>query len=160
MISIELVQQALAEVGRALDVLQITRDADGTFRIRVDEQTEVLLELHESQEKLTFLTDVGQPSPERRLATYRAALQYNFLWHKTGGVRLSLDGPDGAVIQSYDWFPSLLSIPDFCTLIHNFSRKAQIWRRIMEAGGFDDGGLPEDSLTPLSEFDVEDALAV
>jgi len=132
--NLDLVQRVLEELGPTLEQVNVYQAGDGNWLVSFDEQTLVELEFDEDQNKLCLSIEVGDPPKESRFDTYEALLIYNYLGNETGGVRMALDGPSGAVVQTFDMNADGLDVSKLIAVLSNFVDKARIWREMIQRG--------------------------
>ena len=58
-------------------------------------------------------------------------LRHNFLWHRTGGVRLSVDGAGGNVVQLFDLPTDRLDVTRLDRAVRRFADSVRAWRDII-----------------------------
>src|SRR5262245_39254747 len=98
MIQVERIEQLMKEVGPAADLLVVDAyPTDHMWHIAVDENTEVFIELAPSRGVLVVMAPVGKPVERDLKQLYELFLCYGQAWSESGGLRLSLDRPDGDV---------------------------------------------------------------
>jgi hypothetical protein len=136
--SSELIHALMAEIGPILDLAEVCeRPEEGVWAL-IDRKGAVLfLECAADDDKLWLSAEVGTPRPDDAARLYSLMLQYNAQWQQTGGVRLALDAPEGAIVQAYDTSIAGLDLPSLCSVIDGFQNILSGWRTIVESGGTD-----------------------
>jgi len=128
----EQVRALMAQIGPVLELAEVLEQAERHAWTLVDQDATVLFAEFLPAEAMLFLSaEAGAPPPEHRAGLYHLMLQYNARWQETGGVRLALDGPDGAVVQAYTMPVADLDLARLCTVIRNFRANLGGWRTII-----------------------------
>ena len=129
-------QQLMREIGPRMKGTAVARNPEETrWALGFEDGTLVAIQYEAASGRLVISLEVGQPASASRLNVYQALLTYNHLWRETGGVRLALDGQDGAVILLFDLFFNDLDPGTFATVVTNLMRKAETWRSLIEQIG-------------------------
>ncbi len=113
-------------------------------------QEDAVVSLHfDSRDSfLHFSLHVGVPESEQRLSAYEALLMYNFLGISTGGVRMSLDGPGGMVVQEYGCASRDIDLTRIQGILRGFVTKGYLWREMLASGTFSVPDGPEQIQDP------------
>src|SRR5262245_10352205 len=128
------IQDLMAAIGPMIDPLAVSEfEAENTWTLQIDEDTLLIIDLDEKQDKLVFTTEIGVPTGDR-VALNERLLCLNYHWDTTGGVRMALDGPQGAVVQLFDLPCAELEPSRLARVIANFLDTARAWRAIVVHG--------------------------
>lgn len=142
----EQLRALLTELGPVLDLAEIYQKADAnTWTLAAQDGTILFLELVPEDDRLWLSAEAGAPRDEDRARLYSLMLQYNAQWQTTGGARLALDAPDGAVVLACDVPASGLDLPRLCAAVGNFRDMLDGWRAIVagqRAAGSSSGHQP------------------
>ena len=131
----EEIHQLMAEIGPILDLGEVYEGAGANaWTLAGQDRTIIFVEFMSDDDRLWLSAEVGTPPPADCLRLYSLMLQYNARWQQTGGIRLALDAPDGAIVQAYDMPAAGLDLPRLCTIIRNFRNTLDGWRRIAIGG--------------------------
>ena len=123
------IRQLMTELGPVLDLAAVAEYEDGNaWSLALDEETEVWIDYDEANGRLILTTEVGAPTEENPYKLYETLLVYNNQWQQTGGVRMALDAPGGAVIQSFELGTEGLDIGKLARVVQNFVDVRQGWR--------------------------------
>lgn len=135
-----------AEIGPLFDLDQVSEfDGEASWAVVAD-GTVVTFEADDERSMLVLSAEVGRPRDDLRLKVYEAVLQYNLASRETGGARMALDGPDGAVVLLYDLATGDLETPRLAAVIEEFVAVVRGWRDLLaraptiasgQEGGFD-----------------------
>jgi hypothetical protein len=127
----EQIRILMGEIGPILDLAEVYEGAGGNaWTLAGQDETILFVEFIPDDDRLWLSGEVGTPPPDDRLRLYSLMLQYNARWQETGGIRLALDAPEGAIVQAYDMPAAGLDLPRLCTVIRNFRNTLDGWRRI------------------------------
>lgn len=135
MTDVEQVRVLLAELGPVLDLAGVHEQADAnTWSLTAQDKTVIFVEFMPDDDRLWLSGEVATPRPEERARLYPLMLQYNAQWQQTGGVRLVLDGPEGAIVQACDIPASGLDLPRLSATVRDFRDMLDGWRQIVAGG--------------------------
>lgn len=137
---IRTLMEAVGPLSEAIDTVAQTGDA--AFTVVFDEDTVVLLDVLEDQQKLVLSVDLGTPAPERRLAAYQTMLCYNLAWPETGGVKMGLGGAFGPIVQMFELVTADLEAEALAGVLVRFAALARYWRRWLAEGPAADDPAP------------------
>lgn len=136
MAALEHVRTLMNEVGPVLDLAEVAELAEArSWALVTKDKTILFVELLEHEDRLWLSAEVGTPGPQDRERLYPLMLQYNMQWQQTGGARLALDGPEGAVVLACELPASDLDGPTLCTVLVNLCGMLEGWRKILAGGG-------------------------
>ena len=125
----------MSELGPLLELAEITEfTEEATWMLIVDEDTVLIADYDSAATRLYLSADVATPPDDKRTAIYEMLLQYNLSFRETGGMRMSLDGPGGMVVQSCDLWTHHLDLDVLQTVVVNFIEKLHIWREQVSSG--------------------------
>ena len=126
--------QLLAEVGPLLDLEGIIAfDEESLWTLAVDDETLVLVECQEAAGQLLISAEIAPLPPGSGASLLETLLIYNDQHRRTGGIRLALDGPGGAVIQSLDLAVADLDASKLTRVVQNFTALLRLWREILNS---------------------------
>ena len=132
MSELEHLQTLISEIGPLIDGIEaIDQEGEDYWLFSFGEDTVLQIQHDEEARKLVIFADLGVPSEEHQLPIYEAILSFNYLWSETGGVRMAIAGPGGAVSQVLDLFTLDLDGSTLGTVIENFLDKAMYWREFI-----------------------------
>lgn len=76
-------------------------------------------------------------------------LRHNYHWDRTGGVRLSLDAPEGGVVQIVDLATAGLDVPQLADAVGTFAEAARAGREIIRRPQTSGDLATDDASIPL-----------
>ena len=130
------IQQLIAAIGPVADFLVVdAHPSEDMWHIGVDEETELFAELVPWRGALVLSADLGKPQSGDRGALYELLIRYAHVWDATGGVRMSLDAPDGSVWMLLDCPARELTVADLSDCLADFTAKVRAWREIVASHG-------------------------
>lgn len=137
MTGLEVVQQLMAEIGPRLGLSEVTEfTEDESWVLIVDDDTIVTADFDPDGSRLVFSCEVAQPPAQNRLAVYEQLLTFNHNWLDTGGLRFSLDGEAGVVVQSFDLPLDEIDIDRVEAALAMFLEQHVVWRaRLLDGAG-------------------------
>jgi hypothetical protein len=129
------ISDLMKEIGPAADLLAVDEyGADNSWRLLVDEDFVVVVELDEALDVLVFTADVALAEPHNQLELYKLFLRYNRHWEDTG-VIIALEAPDDTIVQVYRHPAEGLEISALARIVADLSEKSREWRRIAAGPG-------------------------
>jgi hypothetical protein len=129
----------MAEIGPVLELGEVRAlTGAGPWQLVDLDRNALVVELMPEDDRVWISAEAGLPRAGFRPRLYELMLQYNARWRETGGTRVVLDGPEGAVVVACDIPASGLDVSRLSTVIRNFRSVLDGWRRIVDsqsAGG-------------------------
>ena len=127
--TIEQIQQLIQELGPSMqDVDAIVQTEEPSWAIQFSDETIVIIEAAEDPARMVFSAGLGSASDTNQHAVYEALLCYNLMWRDTGGVKIGLAGPQGALIISTDLCLEGLILNDLQLTLKNFLKITRSWQ--------------------------------
>lgn len=128
----EQVSAIMAELGPLMELAAVVEYADaGTWRLDVNDETTVFVELDEDSAVLTLSSEVAAlPSSTDLDRLYRLLLQCNGHPERTGGLTLGLDSED-VVTQSLRMPAAGLDRSGLAETVAGFIQRLDGWRTIV-----------------------------
>lgn len=125
----------MSELGPGLELSEVTEFTEQTtWMLIVDDDTMLIADYDADAGHLYLSADVTAPPDEQRTEVYDRLLQYNLSFRETNGMRMSLDGPGGTVVQSCDLSTHGLEFEYLLTVVSDFIEKLFIWREQVSGG--------------------------
>ena len=132
--TVDVIAELLKEISSDLDAQGVVQVQEGHWTVVYDEQTIVELCYQAERHCLELSLELGSPPEERQADTYRYLMAYSALTDQTGGIRIVLDAPDGALVQLFDLFTEDLDRVTLQAVLTNFIETARAWRTVVEKG--------------------------
>ena len=151
MTTIEQIEQLVKEIGPAMpEIDAIVQTEDPSWAIQFSDETIIILEAADDPSRIVISTELGAAAEAQQRAVYETMLCYNLMWRDSGGVKIGLAGPQGALIISTDVCIESLTLQELKQEIQRFLTIARSWAQYvgkadageapplpgMEAGGF------------------------
>ena len=126
--TIEQIQQLIQELGPTMqDVDAIVQTEEPSWAIQFSDETIVIIEAAEDPARMVFSAELGNANETNQHAIYEALLCYNLMWRDTGGVKIGLAGPQGALIISSELCLEGLLLNDLQLTLRNFLKITRSW---------------------------------
>ena len=146
MSSFERVQVLMSEIGPILELRGILEMTDGDrWVLDLDGEHAIVVEYRPADDRLFFTAEVGIPAPEARPVCYELLLAYNAMWRETGGVRMAVNGEDGAVLQIADITAGDIDSAALSAILENFIGKLVEWTDILSLDPDGDEASPDEA---------------
>jgi hypothetical protein len=151
MTTIEQIEHLIKEIGPAMpEVDAIVQTEDPSWAIQFSDETIIILEPADDPSRVVISTELGAAAEAQQRTVYETMLCYNLMWRDSGGVKIGLAGPQGALIISTDVCIESLTLQELTQEIQRFLTIARSWMQYvgkadageapplpgMEAGGF------------------------
>ena len=151
MTTIEQIENLVKELGPAMpEIDAIVQTEDPSWAIQFSDETIIILEPADDPSRIVISTELGAAAETQQRTVYETMLCYNLMWRDSGGVKIGLAGPQGALIISTDVCIESLTLQELKQEIQRFLTIARSWAQYvgkadaseapplpgMEAGGF------------------------
>jgi hypothetical protein len=151
MTTIEQIEHLVKELGPAMpEIDAIVQTEDPSWAIQFSDETIIILEPADDPSRIVISTELGAAAEAQQRTVYETMLCYNLMWRDSGGVKIGLAGPQGALIISTDVCIESLTLQELKQEIQRFLTIARSWAQYvgkadaseapplpgMEAGGF------------------------
>ncbi|MGE4240004.1 type III secretion system chaperone [Ramlibacter sp.] len=111
----------------------VSDDERPAWTLRLADGLPFDIEHDDAQGRMVIVCPVGEAAPAARERLYERLLQYNFLWHDTGGLRMALSGTPGRVVLMLELPLPGLAPARLCAVLANMGEIRQSWHDILEA---------------------------
>lgn len=141
MTTIEQIEHLIKEIGPAMpEVDAIVQTEDPSWAIQFSDETIIILEPADDPSRVVISTELGAAVEAQQRRVYETMLCYNLMWRDSGGVKIGLAGPQGALIISTDVCIEGLTLQDLKQEIERFLQIARSWTQYV--GKADAGEAP------------------
>ena len=131
--TIEKIQQLIQELGPNMqDIDAIVQTEEPSWAIKCSDETIIIIEAAEEPARMVFSAELGNASENNQRAIYEALLCYNLMWRDTGGVKIGLAGPQGALIISTELCLEGLMLNDLQISLGNFLKITRSWQGFVQ----------------------------
>ena len=141
MTTIEQIEHLIKEIGPAMpEVDAIVQTEDPSWAIQFSDETIIILEPADDPSRVVISTELGAAVEAQQRRVYETMLCYNLMWRDSGGVKIGLAGPQGALNISTDVCIEGLMLQDLKQEIERFLQIARSWTQYV--GKADAGEAP------------------
>lgn len=141
MTTIEQIEHLIKEIGPTMpEVDAIVQTEDPSWAIQFSDETIIILEPADDPSRAVISTELGAAVEAQQRRVYETMLCYNLMWRDSGGVKIGLAGPQGALIISTDICIEGLTLQDLKQEIERFLQIARSWTQYV--GKADAGEAP------------------
>lgn len=131
--TIEKIQQLIQELGPNMqDIDAIVQTEEPSWAIQFSDETIIIIEAAEEPARMVFSAELGNASENNQRVIYEALLCYNLMWRDTGGVKIGLAGPQGALIISTELCLEGLMLNDLQISLTNFLKITRSWQGFVQ----------------------------
>ena len=128
MTTIEQIENLVKELGPAMsDIDAIVQTEDPSWAIQFSDETNIILEPAVDPSRIVISTELGAAAEAQQRTVYETMLCYNLMWRDSGGVKIGLAGPQGALIISTDVCIESLTLQELKQEIQRFLTIARSW---------------------------------
>jgi hypothetical protein len=128
MTTIEQIAELVKQLGPAMPAIDaIVQTEDPSWAIQFGDESIILLEPAEEPARIVISTELGSAAEAQQRAIYETMLCYNLMWRDSGGIKIGLAGPQGALIISTDVCIEGLTLQQLQQEIEGFLKIARSW---------------------------------
>lgn len=148
MTTIEQIEHLVKELGPAMpEIDAIVQTEDPSWAIQFSDEAIIILESADDPSRIVISTELGAAAEAQQRTVYETMLCYNLMWRDSGGIKIGLAGPQGALIISTDVCIESLTLQELQQEIQRFLTIARSWTQYV--GKADAGEAP-----PLPGLDL------
>ncbi len=126
--TIEQIQQLVQEIGPNMpEIDAIVQTEEPSWAIQFSDETILILDAADDPARIVISAELGSVDDTKQGAVYETLLCYNMMWRTSGGVRVGLAGPQGALIISADVHLANLTQHDLQQEIERFLSITRSW---------------------------------
>ena len=128
MTTVEQIEQLIKEIGPAMpDIDAVIQTEDPSWAIQFSDETIIIIEPADDPSRMVISTELGAVAEAQQRIVYETLLCYNLMWRDSGGVKVGLAGPQGALIISVDVCVEGLTLMSLQKEIERFLKIARSW---------------------------------
>jgi hypothetical protein len=128
MTTIEQIEHLVKELGPAMpEIDAIVQTEDPSWAIQFSDETIIILEPADDPSRIVISTELGAAAEAQQRTVYETMLCYNLMWRDSGGIKIGLAGPQGALIISTDVCIESLTLQELQQEIQRFLTIARSW---------------------------------
>jgi len=127
--TIERIQQLMQELGPATpDIDAIVQTEEPSWAIQFSDESIIIIEPADEPPRMVVSAELGVAAEAQQRTVYETLLCYNLMWRDTGGVKIGLAGPQGALIISTELCLDSLMLNDLQLTLKNFLKITRSWQ--------------------------------
>lgn len=128
--TIERIQQLVQEIGPSMpEIDAVVQTEEPNWAIQFSDETIIILEAAEDPPRIVLSAELGAAAERQQRLVYETLLCYNLMWRDSGGVKIGLAGPQGALIISADVCVDNLTLNGLQQEFDKFLKIARSWTR-------------------------------
>lgn len=128
--TIERIQQLVQEIGPSMpEIDAVVQTEEPSWAIQFSDESIIILEAAEDPPRLVISAELGAAAEANQRLVYETLLCYNLMWRDSGGVKIGLAGPQGALIISADVCLDNLTLNGLQQAFNKFLTIARSWTR-------------------------------
>jgi hypothetical protein len=128
----EQIQQLVQELGPSMpEIDAVVQTEEPSWAIQFSDETIVIIEAAEQPERLVVSAELGVAQENTELQVYEAMLSYNLMWQESGGIKIGLAGPKGALIISAELCLVGLTLMDLQLSLNHFLKITRAWSQYL-----------------------------
>ncbi len=130
--TIEQIQQLVQEIGPSMQEIDaVVQTEEPSWAIQFSDETIIILEAADDPSRIVISADLGVVTEAQQRSAYETVLCYNMMWRDSGGVKIGLAGPQGALIVSRDICLDNLTLADLQQDIGKFMKITRSWTKFI-----------------------------
>lgn len=124
----EQIQRLLQELGPSMPTIDaIVQTEEPSWAIQFSDETILIVEATEDPPRMVISAELGVASEAQQCSVYETLLCYNLLWKDSGGVKVGLAGPQGALIISTDVCVEDMTLMELQDALNKFLTITRSW---------------------------------
>ncbi len=128
MTTVEQIQQLLQELGPSMpEIDAVVQTEEPSWAIQFSDETIVIIEAADDPSRMVVSSELGSAPEAKQQTVYETLLCYNLMWRDSGGVKIGLAGPQGALIISAEICLEGLSLIDLQEELNKFLKIMRSW---------------------------------
>jgi hypothetical protein len=128
MTTIEQIEPLMNELGPAMQEIDaVVRTEEPSWAIQFSDETIVIIEPADDPSRMVISAELGAAAEAQQRIVYETLLCYNLMWRDSGGVKIGLAGPQGALIISIDVCVEGLTLAGLQQELQRFLNISRSW---------------------------------
>ena len=133
--TIEQIQQLVQEIGPSMQEIDaVVQTEEPSWAIQFSDETIIILEAADDPSRAVISAELGMITEAQQRNVYETMLCYNMMWRGSGGVKIGLAGPQGALIISRDVCLDNLTLAALQQEIGSFLKITRSWTQFIAQG--------------------------
>lgn len=126
--TIEQIQQLVQELGPSMaEIDAVVQTEEPSWAIQFSDETIIIIEPADDPSRMVISAELGAAAEAQQRTVYETLLCYNLMWRDSGGVKIGLAGPQGALIISTDVGVQELTLADLQQQLNKFLQIVRSW---------------------------------
>ena len=126
--TIEQIQQLLKELGPSMSEIDaVVQTEEPSWAIQFSDETIIIIEPADEPSRMVISAELGAAAEAQQRTVYETLLCYNLMWRESGGVKIGLAGPQGALIISTEICVQGLVLSDLQQHLNTFLKIVRSW---------------------------------
>lgn len=126
--TIEQIQQLLKELGPSMSEIDaVVQTEEPSWAIQFSDETIIIIEPADEPSRMVISAELGAAAEAQQRTVYETLLCYNLMWRDSGGVKIGLAGPQGALIISTEICVQGLVLSDLQQHLNTFLKIVRSW---------------------------------
>ncbi len=126
--TIEQIQQLLKELGPSMSEIDaVVQTEEPSWAIQFSDETIIIIEPADEPSRMVISAELGAAAEAQQRTVYETLLCYNLMWRDSGGVKIGLAGPQGALIISTEICVQGLVLTDLQQHLNTFLKIVRSW---------------------------------
>jgi hypothetical protein len=128
MTTIEQIEQLIKEVGPAMpDIDAVVQTEEPSWAIQFSDESIIIIEPADDPSRMVISAELGAAAEAQQRIVYETLLCYNLMWRDSGGIKIGLAGPQGALIISIDVCVEGLTLMGLQQELERFLKISRSW---------------------------------
>ncbi len=126
--TIEQIRQLVQELGPSMpDIDAVVQTEEPSWAIQFSDETLLIMEAADDPARIVISAELGAAAEAQQRTIYETLLCYNLMWHNSGGAKIGLAGPQGALIISTELCLQGLTLADLQQELGKFLKIVRSW---------------------------------
>ncbi len=126
--TIEQIRQLVQELGPSMpDIDAVVQTEEPSWAIQFSDETILIMEAADDPARIVISAELGAAAEAQQRTVYETLLCYNLMWRTSGGVKIGLAGPQGALIISNEVCIQGLTLADLQQTLEKFLKIVRSW---------------------------------
>lgn len=126
--TIEQIRQLVQELGPSMpDIDAVVQTDEPSWAIQFSDETILIMEAADDPSRIVISAELGAAAEAQQRTIYETLLCYNLMWRTSGGVKIGLAGPQGALIISTEVCLQGLTLADLQQELGKFLQIVRSW---------------------------------
>ncbi len=126
--TIEQIQQLVQELGPSMpEIDAVVQTEEPSWAVQFSDETIIIIEAADDPSRMVISAELGAAAEAQQRTVYETLLCYNLMWRDSGGIKIGLAGPQGALIISTELCVQGLTLADLQQELNAFLTIVRSW---------------------------------